>query len=355
MTPLTTLDITALLRELGRGARTSRAITREQARALFAAMLAGEIDDLRLGALLLAYRIKAETAGELAGMLDAAQATLAPMAVPVKRPTPVVIASYNGARRLPNLVPLLALSLTACGVPVLVHGDATDGYGRISSASVFAELGIEESLSVADAAQVMASGRQRAGSYNGQRIAFVPIEVLSPSLAGMLALRERVGLRNSAHTVVKLLNPFAGPALRLVNYTHPPYRDALYELFTQHAPPLAPGVLLARGSEGEAAADPRRQVEVEWLADGAAQTLIEAARSDSVEAVPLPDSDAVATARWTEQALAGEVAMPAPLRLQIETIVALCTPQVTNLAGASLLATSAEDPVASKLAPARAG
>lgn len=327
-------DITGLLRELGRGARTSRALNREQARALFSAMLSGEIDDLRLGALLLAYRIKAETAGELAGMLDAAQAVLTPIAVPTG-PAPVVIASYNGARRLPNLVPLLALSLAARGVPVLIHGEATDGYGRIATASVFAALGIHASDSPADAANALTHGHRHGDACDGQRIAFVPIEVLSPAMARLLALRERIGLRNSAHTIVKLLDPFVGRALRLVNYTHPPYRDALFELLTEHAPPAAPGVLLARGSEGEAAADPRRQVEIEWLADGRAQTLIEAARSDSVEPVPLPPIDAIATAHWTQQALAGEVAMPAPLQRQIDTVVALATSGVATHCGNS--------------------
>lgn len=309
------IDLTALLRELGRGARTARSISREQARGLFAAMLAEEIDDLRLGALLIAYRIKGETAEELAGMLDAAQATLAPLAAPIEGVAPVVIASYNGARRLPNLVPLLALSLAARGVPVLVHGDAIDAYGRIGTASVFAELGVKAAATTAAAAAALRS----------RRLAFLPIDVLSPPLARLLALRERIGLRNSAHTVVKLLNPVHGTALRLVNYTHPPYRDALFDLFTRVAPPLAPGVLLARGSEGEAAADPRRQVEVEWLAGGAACTLIEAVRGDALQAVPLPAIDAVATARWSARALAGEVAIPAPLQQQIEAIATVCT------------------------------
>src|SRR5687768_8636726 len=161
------LDITAMLRELGRGARAARALSREQARGVFAAMLAGEIDELRLGALLIAYRIKGETAEELCGMLDAAHTTLAPQwpSPPAAANSPVVIASYNGARRLPNLVPLLAMSLAARGVPVLVHGDAADGYGRVSSASVFAELGI----------RACASRVEVAAALDSQRLAFVPI------------------------------------------------------------------------------------------------------------------------------------------------------------------------------------
>ena len=308
------LDITAMLRELGRGARAARALSREQARGVFAAMLAGEIDPLRLGALLIAYRIKGETAEELGGMLDAAHATLAPMRLAppaATTSTPVVIASYNGARRLPNLVPLLAMSLAARGVPVLVHGDGADGYGRVSSASVFAELGIGACASQAEVAAALAS----------QRPAFVPIDVLSPPLARLLALRERIAQRNSAHTVVKLLNPFTAPALRLVNYTHPPYRDTLFELFNAVAPPRAPGVLLARGTEGEATADPRRQVAVEWLADGSAQTVI-ASDGEAGGTVALPAPDAIGTAAWTARVLAGEAAMPATLQRQIEVIVA---------------------------------
>lgn len=313
------MEITDLLRELGRGARTARALSRAQAHRLFAAMLAGEIDELRLGALLIAYRIKGETAEELAGMLDAAQATLTPLPLHTGATAPVVIASYNGARRLPNLVPLLALALAARGVPVLVHGEAADDHGRVSSASVFTALGVVACVSLAQATTRL----------EAQRLAFVPIEELSPPLARLLALRARVGLRNSAHTVVKLLNPIAGPVLRLVNYTHPPYRDALFELFVTATPPPAPGVLLARGHEGEAAADPRRQVALEWLADGRAQTVVEAAPgvADVVadDLASLPETNATATARWTERVLAGEVAMPVMLQTQIETVVALAS------------------------------
>ena len=311
---MTGAELTGLLRELGRGARTARALSQSQAQRLFAAMLADEIDELRLGALLIAYRIKGETAAELAGMLDAAHATLTPLQMCAGSRAPVVIPSYNGARRLPNLVPLLALALAARGIPVLVHGEAGDGHGRVSSASVFAALGVTPCVSRPQAEMALDSPR---------RLAFVPIEVLAPPLARLLALRERTGLRNSAHTVVKLLNPFAAPALRLVSFTHPPYRDALFELFATVQPPPAPGVLLARGHEGEAAADPRRQVAVEWLAEGATQTVVAAEAGDADDVAVLPQSDATATARWTERVLAGELALPATLQRQIDTVVAL--------------------------------
>jgi anthranilate phosphoribosyltransferase len=42
----------------------------------------------------------------------------------------VIIPSYNGARKLPLLTPLLALLLAREGLPVLIHGTATES-GRI--------------------------------------------------------------------------------------------------------------------------------------------------------------------------------------------------------------------------------
>ncbi|TLY51835.1 MAG: DNA-binding protein YbiB [Gammaproteobacteria bacterium] len=313
------LDLPALLHELGRGARGARALSRADAHALFAAMLADEnaperIGDLELGGLLIAYRIKGETADELAGMLEACDARLRHIAAPSRLPTPVVIPSYNGARKLPNLTPLLALALAQRGVPVLVHGDAADAYGRISSASVFAALGVAACRDVADIELAL----------HTRRLAFAPIEVLSPPLARLIALRQRLGVRGPAHTLVKLIQPFAAPALRLVNYTHPQYRDAMAELFLDARIAGEAGVLLARGSEGEAVADPRRQVAIEWLRGGTATTQVEAVSGTS--ALPeLPDTrDAATTARWIERALAGAVALPAPLARQIEAICAIC-------------------------------
>ena len=325
------LDVIAMLRELGRGPNTARPLSRAQARDLFEAMLSGAVDDLTLGALLIAYRVKGEEAVELAGMLDAAQDTLKPLVLPASSAAPVSIPSYNGARRLPNLVPLLALSLAKRGIPVLVHGDPADAYGRISSASVFAALGVSASTTHARAQDALAHGRADDLAWPGLRVAFLSTEVLSPRLARMLALRDRLGLRNSAHTVVKLLDPFAGPSLRLVNFTHPPYRDAMAELLTRHVPPAAPGALLARGCEGEAVADPRRDVAIERLADGNCSTLVVPLHSIDSESVALPAIDAASTARWIEEVLAGEARMPPSLARQIDAIASVCERATTSV------------------------
>ena len=61
------VEITRLIKEIGRGKNAARDLNREDARALFAAMLAGDIPDLQLGAVLMALRIKGESLEELAG------------------------------------------------------------------------------------------------------------------------------------------------------------------------------------------------------------------------------------------------------------------------------------------------
>src|SRR5690606_29115576 len=95
--------------------------------------------DLEIGAFCLAMRIKGETPDELAGFLDAVQARMTRL--PASDRPVVVLPSYNGARRLPVLTPLLALMLARKGLPVLLHGSPTEDK-RVTSLDVLAALGI---------------------------------------------------------------------------------------------------------------------------------------------------------------------------------------------------------------------
>ncbi|WP_321968643.1 DNA-binding protein YbiB [Paraburkholderia tropica] len=306
-----TFSCARFIKEIGRGPHGARSLSSEDTHALYAAMLDGRVPELELGAVLLAYRLKGETADELAAMLSAAHASFAPIAVPAGDYRAVSIPSYNGARKQPNLVPLLALLLARDGVPVLMHGVQTDP-GRVTSAEIFAALNLPNARDHADIEAQIAD----------KRVAFASIETLAPQLARLLSLRRRMGVRNSTHTLVKLLQPFAQPGLRLVNYTHPPYRESLSALFAAHPEAAVGGALLARGTEGEAVADTRRQVQVDWLHDGVCDTLIEPERSspDAPE-VDLPEGrDAPTTAAWIADVLRGEVPVPDAIARQVETI-----------------------------------
>src|SRR5450830_1856068 len=131
----------AFIKEIGRGKKGARSMSRDDARALYGAMLDGRVSDLELGGILLAMRIKGESVEEIAGFLDAAEASFAPLPAPPGEFAPVLIPSYNGARKMANLTPLLALLLARAGAPVLVHGVSSDP-GRVTTAEVLAELGV---------------------------------------------------------------------------------------------------------------------------------------------------------------------------------------------------------------------
>ncbi|SPA28581.1 putative phosphoribosyl transferase [Cupriavidus taiwanensis] len=315
------------IKEIGRGVNGARALPREDAQALFDAMLAGRVSDLELGAILMAYRIKGEAPHELAGMLEAAHAHCEPLPAPPDRQV-VVIPSYNGARKQPNLVPLLALLLAREGIPVLVHGTRVFE-GRVTSMALFEALGVPLCASTAEAA-----ARLRDGDGNGP-LAVLPVDVLSPGLSRLLERRTVIGLRNSSHTVAKMLQPVGehSPAegLRLYSYTHPEYRETLTDYFS-HEPA---NVLLARGTEGEVVADARRTGRIDWLHEGHQHTLVGQA-GGSIGDVPElpPGSDAGLTVAWIRRVLDGAVPVPAPITIQIEAIRE-CLRQGTRVTWAS--------------------
>src|SRR5205085_10537677 len=136
----------------------------------------------------------------------------------------------------------------------------------------------------------------------------------------LLALRAILGVRNSTHTLVKILQPFEGPALRLVSYTHPEYLETLGGYFT--LPPAGRGdAFLMRGTEGETVANPHRAQQIDWFHGGQRTVLVERdAPADVLAALP-EGRDAASTAQWIARALRGEAPVPAPIAAQVAQCV----------------------------------
>jgi anthranilate phosphoribosyltransferase len=298
------------IKEIGRGVKGARSMSRADAFTLYQAMLDGRVSDLELGGILLAMRIKGESVDELAGFLDAAEASFAPLQAPAGPYAPVLIPTYNGARKMANLTALLALLLAREGVPVLVHGVPHDT-GRVATAEVLAELGIAAAATVADAQRALAEGH----------VSFITIDTLAPKLAHQLSLRRILGVRNSTHTIVKILQPFAGPALRLVSYTHPEYLETLGEYFTTAAPHARGDAFLMRGTEGETVANATKAQKIDWFHDGERTVLVERQMIAEVEPALPEDKSAAATAAWIQSVLRGETPVPDPIAQQVGHIV----------------------------------
>ena len=293
------------IKDIGRGKDGARALSRAQAADLMGQVLDQQISDLELGAFCIAMRIKGETPEEMAGFLDATHARL--NKVHTGQAPTVVLPSYNGARKLPVLTPLLALLLAREGVAVVVHGSATEDK-RVSSQAVFSHLGIEALTHVAPAAA-------------GQ-VQFIPTGVLHAGLDRLLAVRRVVGLRNPGHSLVKLMNPCDGAALVVSSYTHPEYlqsMSATFALTGQHA-------LLLRGTEGEPVADARRTPAMDVFKDG--QTLrVQEQQEGSLAKMPeLPGTDAAATAIYIGHVLQGLLPVPPAIALQVQHILREVTP-----------------------------
>lgn len=295
------------IKEIGRGAEGSRDLSSDDAQHLYAAMLDGGVPDLELGAVILGLRVKGESLDEMLGFLAAADERTNKLEMPHGRVLPVVLPTYNGSRKEPNLTPLLAMLLQRFGVPVVVHG-LLEGYGRVTTAQIFRELGIMPTASMIQA--------QTALDEKG--LAFLPLNALCPGIHNLLGLRSRMGVRNSAHSLVKLLNPFRGDAVLVAPATHPDFIELMRNIL------MARGQrgLLLRGSEGEPFANPKRRPRLEFIHGGAVDTLFEA-EHESLRALPnLPEAtDAASTARWIRRVLDKQAPVPKPLANQLACLL----------------------------------
>ncbi|MDZ4128397.1 MAG: DNA-binding protein YbiB, partial [Hydrogenophaga sp.] len=187
-------------------------------------------------------------------------------------------------------------------VPVLVHGTATEDK-RVFASAVFAELGVLPATQVP---------RLAAGE-----VAFVPTEVLCPGLKRLLDVRRVVGLRNPAHSLVKLMNPCVGQAFIVGSYTHPEYASSMaatWALTGAHA-------LLLRGTEGEPVADARRTPRMEIFQEGE-RTEVQPQQDGPLAQLPsLPAVDASSTAAYIRAVLNDSLPIPTPIALQVEHIL----------------------------------
>jgi anthranilate phosphoribosyltransferase len=298
------MGIAHYIKEIGRGSQGARPLNREQAADLFGQVLDGAVTDLEVGAFCLAMRIKGETAQEMAGFLDATHQRLHRLPASTGRPT-IVIPSYNGARKLPVLTPLLALLLAREGLPVLVHGTATETR-RVYTSEVLLALAIPAQTAI----ESIAPGA----------VSFVPTALLHGGLQRLLDVRRVVGLRNPAHSLVKLMSPVEGKSLLVSSYTHPEYAVSMAETLAV----VKGNALLLRGTEGEAVADPRRTPKMQGFING--EVVDQQAHQDGT-LTTLPDLppglDAASTAAYIRCVLDGTQPVPTPIAQQVAHILHL--------------------------------
>ena len=309
------MDYRNIIKEVGRGKNHARDLDTDAARGLYAQMLKGEVPELELGGILIALRIKGEGEAEMLGFYQAMQQHTVQLTPPVAKPMPIVIPSYNGARKQANLTPLLAMLLHKLGFPVLVHGVSHDPT-RVLTETIFTLLGNEPTLH---------AGQAQAKLDSHQPV-YMPVGAFCQPLEYQLGLRWRMGVRNSAHTLAKVATPFAeDAALRLASVSHPEYVPRVGKFFAD----IGGRALLMHGTEGEVYANPLRCPQISRIDGSGTRALVE--REDETREVVLPSSkDPEVTARWIERCVAGVEPVPQSLKIQLACCL-LATGEVDSL------------------------
>ena len=224
------------VRILGRGPGRSRSLTREEARYAIGEVLAGRVEREQVGALLMLLRYRGEAVEEMVGLVEGAR-DHAKLPWRFARKVDLDWPSYADGRTrgLPWYL-LAALLLAKSGLRVLMHGPAA-GPGRQPLIEAMALLGIPPST----------TQPQAEAALDATGFAFVPLEALSPEIAGLLALRGVLGLRSPMNTVGRLLDP-AGAAGSIDGVFHPAY----ITLHLGTASLLGRRVSVLKGGGGEA-------------------------------------------------------------------------------------------------------
>lgn len=296
------MDYRKIIKEIGRGKNHARDLDFDTARGLYTRMLEGDVPDLELGGILIALRIKGEGEAEMLGFYEAMQQRTMRLTPPVAKPMPIVIPSYNGARKQANLTPLLAILLHKLGFPVVVHGVSEDPT-RVVSETIFALLGIEATHHAG----------QAQARLDGHQPVYIPVSALCPPLEKQLALRWIMGVRNSAHTLAKLATPFEkDAALRLSSVSHPEYVSRVGKFFSD----IDGRGLLMHGTEGEVYANPQRCPQINLIDAQGSRVIYE--RQNELTDVVLPAAkDAETTAKWIERCLAGSEPVPQSIKIEM--------------------------------------
>lgn len=298
------MDYRKIIKEIGRGKNHARSLDFDTARGLYAHMLRGEVPELELGGVLIALRIKGEGEEEMLGFYDAMKHHVISLTPPVNKPMPIVIPSYNGARKQANLTPLLAMLLNRLGFPVVVHGVSHDPT-RVLTETIFTLMGIEPTLHAG----------QAQAKLDSHHPVYIPIGALCPPMEDQLAMRWRMGVRNSAHTLAKLATPFdEDAALRLASVSHPEYVPKVAKFFAD----IGGRGLLMHGTEGEVYANPQRCPQITLIDSLGSRVVSERQTDVNEDEIVLPaGKDPDVTARWIERCVAGVEPIPQSLKIQM--------------------------------------
>ena len=199
-------------------------LSRDEMHALFSEMMDGRASDVQKTAILVALRMKGETAQEITGAAMAMRERVTPL--PVEREGLVDTCGTGGdGRGTFNISTIAALVAAAAGATVAKHGNRAVS-SACGSADVLAELGVNIDLDSAGMARVL----KEVG------ISFLFAPKLHPAMSAVAAVRRELGVR----TIFNVLGPLTNPAFA---------RRQVLGVYSDHLVETVAQVLLALGAE----------------------------------------------------------------------------------------------------------
>ncbi len=282
------------LREALRALAGQETLTAEQARRAFDVVMSGEATPAQVAALLMALRVKGETADEVAGAAHALRDAM--LRLPCERPDQLVdtCGTGGGAVQTFNISTAAALLAAGAGARVAKHGNRSFT-SRSGSADVLEALGVAIDTPVESMARVLAE----AG------IVFMYAPMMHPAMRHVGPVRRELALP----TVMNIVGPLANPALagrQVVGVSErrrlPLMAAALASLGTVHA-------LVVHGEPGMDEVSPLGVTEVIEIRDGGQRRWTIDPRDhgyDGVSAADLAGAMPEDNARTIEAVLRGE-------------------------------------------------
>ena len=186
-----------LLRVLGTNGRDGRNLTSEEAYKAFDSILSGGESEIRIGAFLIALRIKGASVEELTAFSRAARARATIPCTDLDELV-CVCPPHDGLERFPPLEVAAGLAAAGAGMRVLIISDRCVPPKRgLTVASVLEELDIHLTFNPHEAEEWVAKTRFAAMAASG----------MLPNLLALRKVRGDIGVRTPLATVEKLLAP----------------------------------------------------------------------------------------------------------------------------------------------------
>lgn len=183
------------LRILGKGPKSRRSLTQEEASDALKMILAGEVTEKQLGAFLLLMRANGESEDELKGFIKGLRNYFA--LDRLQSNIDLDWAAYAGKWRYPPYFLLSIKLLVAQGYRILLHGDAGQFDNRSYAESYLSHLNFKQASSLAEAQEWVGQNQP----------VYLALEKFAMPLKEILHLKSEIGVRTVFNTAVKLLNP----------------------------------------------------------------------------------------------------------------------------------------------------